>query len=91
MFKNKRGIVMWGAVPAYMVWAFGAQIVATVLLTPSFRVNKAVEKCVSISGDTEDACKGRISQMSSENVLAFIKDDATTGNGGNFRGGNSNP
>lgn len=87
---NNKGIAMLGAVPMYIIWSFAAVVVASVALTPSHRERKAIEKCEAVSGMTKDECTISVKSWPKDVVLAYIKDEGVTGNGGNFPGGNSN-
>ena len=49
------------------------QVVGAALLTPSFRVNKAVEKCFA-EGNAAAYCEQSISQMNKKELLAYIRD-----------------
>lgn len=86
MFKCKRGIVMIEAlaVMAILQAAFiGTIAVAQRMPHDAFRNRKAVEKCMSTQiGVSEEACNSAIAGFSSEEVLLYIKDIDTSGNGG---------
>jgi hypothetical protein len=90
---NKRGIATWSVLmfstmPAYVGFSFISVVAAAVVLTPSHRERKAVEKC-EIS-QSHDECVEAVKSWDKATVLAYIKDEGVTGNGGNFPGGNSN-
>lgn len=91
MLRNLKGTLMWCMIPAYMVWASGAMVVAAIALTPSHRERKAVEICEASGSMTHDDCVSHVKSWDKSTLLAYIKDDAPDGNGGNFPGGNSNP
>lgn len=91
---NKKGIAEWtilgAAIPAYMCWAAISMVIATVVLTPAYRERKAIAKCETTVGMTHEECVAQVRSWPKAQVLAYLKNNAKSGNGGNFAGGNSN-
>lgn len=81
---NKKGIV-WAATPGglFIITAI-SMIGAAVLLTPSHRINKAVERCVEVEGISEADCVEVVDGMSEDEVLDYIKDKASSDDVGNL-------
>jgi len=75
--------------------ALGFTLVTTIMVAISqlpsvkqdFRHKKAVEQCYSEGGVH---CNVFASSLSKNELLAYIKDDSTVGNGGNFHNGYMN-
>lgn len=90
MLKNRKGIATWSVLmfstmPAYVGFSFIGVVTAAVVLTPSHRERKAIEKCEVTQSHEE--CVRAVDSWDKETVLAYIKDEGVTGNGGNFVGG----
>ena len=76
---NKKGLI-W--IQWMMCGTFASMVVASVFLTPSHRIRKAVEKCEATEYFTVD-CESSIAGMSKAEVLDYIRDDdMSTGNKG---------
>ena len=51
-----------------------ATIIASILLTPSHRVRKAISFCEK-EGMTTEVCKDKVKDMTKKDILSYIKDD----------------
>ena len=58
----------------FMIWGFGSMTLGAIFLRPAHIKNKAVEKCMVVSGDDEDVCKGKVKQMTQTQRIEFIRD-----------------
>lgn len=81
---NKKGLM---TVEAVFLGYAASLVVASIILTPSWRVNQYIEKC-QLAGETLQACQGHASTMSQEQFVDYLRDnDMSTGNKGNFVNG----
>ena len=71
MFKrlrNNNGIIP----TCFFGYAFGAMVIATIVLTPSHRARKTVEKCNQL-GMTVEQCDVKLQEVKSGDI-SFIRD-----------------
>ena len=72
---NKKGSITVSAVLLVFRCLVGTNLVIAALLTPSFRVHKAVAQCQKDYGYTKEVCKVEIAKMTPAEVLDYIRDD----------------
>ncbi len=83
---NRKGIIV-----APLVWAILAVTLSTYSFLPGTRATFQAKKAVTMCEATGSLdCDAMVASWSKTDILAYIKDDGITGNGGNFVGGYMN-